>query len=152
MVECDVLTPLHRRLTERGERIRTWREMQRPRMNQEDLGERIGVSTTTIRAWESGQVETIKKGKEELLRLMDVSEEWLEFGPSGLRPQTTPSHSPPEAPPYEEDPDITHEQHMANFELVSREPMLAFTVKRGKLTVKDIADIANVIRKFRGQE
>ena len=83
------------RFEERGQRIRRWRENHRPKMTQQDLADTLGVSSTTVRAWESGYVEQIVKGRQDLLRIMGVSERWLEFGSGEYKQELVMSKSLP---------------------------------------------------------
>ena len=46
----------------------------------------------------------------------------------------------------EEAREITPEEAIANYQLILDEPMLALTVRRGALSIEDMADIADYIR------
>ena len=94
MVSCD-LSQDELRWKERGKRIRNWRESQSPRCTQDALAETLGVSVTTIRSWENGHVEHLRRGKDKLLELMGCTDIWLEYGPVRNRPESSPTHSPP---------------------------------------------------------
>ena len=94
MISCELSAAQSRR-NQRGHRIRKWREAQSPAWSQDRLADELGISTSALRAWESGAVVHIIKGKERLLAIMDKTEEWLEFGPVKDRVESKVVHSPP---------------------------------------------------------
>ena len=46
---------------------------------------------------------------------------------------------------------VTPEEAVANFQLILDEPMLALTVRRGSLSIEDMADIADFIRSVQAE-
>lgn len=62
-----------------GQRIRAAR--QRGQVSQRDLGDRIGVSASTISQWETGGVRGLEsRALRAIARVLDVNEEWLSHG------------------------------------------------------------------------
>lgn len=64
-------------LTTFGSRIREARKRLNPKVTQSDLAERIGVSLQTVKEWEWGKKYPEFKRLLELVRILDVTPNWL---------------------------------------------------------------------------
>ena len=74
-------------------------------------------------------------------RVLDVSVDYLDCYENKME-RAVISHHQDETPIRE----ITPEEAIANYQLILDEPMLALTVRRGALSIEDMADIADFIR------
>ena len=60
-----------------GERIRKARKKHKPRLTQEELAQKIGISVTSVRNWEKGRFEPAEENIIEIAKACGVDALWL---------------------------------------------------------------------------
>ena len=117
-------------------------------LTQREAAEIAGVDSSYISRYESGQRDPSALALRGLATIYGVTVDWL----TGQADEPT---APPVAPrnvparrrikPEPDNHEITPEDALENLELILDEPNLFLRVKRGNLTVEDMADIADAI-------
>ena len=118
---------------------------------QATLAEALGYGDHTM----IGHVEKGKKNMSarkwtEAARVLGVSIDYLDCRTDelGVQAERETGMSGQDETPIRE---ITPEEAVANFQLILDEPMLALTVRRGSLSIEDMADIADFIRSVQAE-
>ena len=129
----------------RGERLAAARK--RKGLTQAALAAALGYSDHTM----IGHVEQGKKNMSARMwtaaaRVLDVSVDYLDCYETKMERAVISDHQ--DETPIRE---ITPEEAVANFRLILDEPMLALTVRRGSLSIEDMADIAEFIRSVQSE-
>ena len=107
-------------------------------LTQEDVADKLTVSTQTVRNWEAGRTEPSRSDKERLASLYNKPVEWF--------------FADKEKAGSEEFSPLTPEQVEANLDLVLSAPMIALRAAADDLDDDAIADIADYIRFVRERE
>ena len=133
---------------EKGFRKMVGRQLREARLlkgwRQVDLAAALGISPAMISRVESG-IKTLNPWRLRMAaRELEVSIDSL----LGVETHSEARMSSQEDGPARE---ITPEQAIENYQLIQDEPMLSLKVRRGSLTVEDMADIADYIRFVRSE-
>ena len=132
-----------------GRRLREAREERG--LTQVDLAVAIGVAPSMISHFESGKRPIALRRLLELARALNISTDRL-LGKEG-RPKETPMPGKVQLEGIKgEREEITPGEAVANYDLIMKEPMLALSVRRGNLSIEDMADIADIIRFVRKRD
>ena len=115
-------------------------------LSQVDLAVALGLAPSMISHFESGRKAMSLHRLQQVAEVLNVSTDRLLGIDSGPREVPTPDHV------AQGGNEITPEQAIANYQLILDEPMLALKVRRGTLTVEDMADIADFIRFVRKRD
>lgn len=120
-------------------------------LTQEDVADRLSVSSQTIRNWEAGRTEPSRVDKERIAALYNRPVEWFygEEAPESEESRTLPAAIRNLVPDY----DNLDEETAADLEMLLQESQLALRLGgKGELSPYTIRQIASFIRWVREQE
>ena len=125
---------------------------------QADLAAELDYTQSVISRVEAGQRNLRSKAWIKVARLLNVSLDYLAGlidDPAPIDRYAMAEGERPSKKKRKKDTKnqtkITPEEAVANLQLILEEPMLALYVKRGSLTIEDMADIADCIRIVRSE-